>query len=579
VDPIDYVRALRRWWFVIVALTLVGFVAAFVTSSGSSTSYQATHILVQNSTNPDAVSLARAAFLTTSGEVPRAAAEALGEDPRAFRADVSVTTDATLNGLQITATDASPQRAVAIADAFANALTASLDQQADTAKSALLEKQRAAITALQTQLAGVPPDSAQAADLLSQIRTAQSDLADLESTVSATSGFTTLQPAAAARASSGTSRAARLAVGTIMGFLLGLVVALVLARFDTRIRSKEAAEAAFGAPVLAEVPQLRRRQRDEGTIIAVADPESLSAESYRGLRTALVVTSRVEAMAADGANRRRRKGTLPGSPGAPAPPTAATRVVLVASPGMGDGKTTTAANLAVAFAESGQSVLVLGCDLRRPELHTYFGGEPGPGLTEELAKPAGQASLTNIIRETGIPGVRFAPSGKPVEHPGELLARGLTLIQSARRFADVVIIDTAPLLATDDASVLLPLVDNVVIVCRAGRTSNEAATRARELLQRLVAPVAGVVLIGAAQLPSARSYYRLDYRSRPRVKRKTAAPEPEAASPDGSAAPASHASAPVAEAATSSAPQEFTPSNDHVVYKADAEATEESVET
>ena len=83
-----------------------------------------------------------------------------------------------------------------------------------------------------------------------------------------------------------------MAIGAIMGFLVGIVVALVLTRFDTRIRTKEAAEQAFGVQVLGEVPPLKRAHRSRKAIVAVADPESLSAEVYRGLRTALVVASR-----------------------------------------------------------------------------------------------------------------------------------------------------------------------------------------------------------------------------------------------------------------------------------------------
>ena len=107
-----------------------------------------------------------------------------------------------------------------------------------------------------------------------------------------------------------------------------------------------------------------------------------------------------------------------------------------------------------------------------------------------------------------------------MKHAGEYLTRGLDIIESARDLADVVIIDTAPLLATDDAAVLMPMVDTVVIVCKSGLTRSESATRARELLARLQAPVAGVALIAAKQLATARSYYR--YRSENRSRRPSA---------------------------------------------------------
>jgi capsular exopolysaccharide synthesis family protein len=499
-------------------LTLVGLLAAFVTSSdGGAPSYQGTHILGQDD-NSDIVSLARAAFLTTtSPDVARRVADELNEDPRHVTAGVSAEIDLNLNGLVITAVAESPQLAAARSEAFASALVASLDEQAQGERQVVVDQQLAVIAGLQAKLSATPAATPEATNVEDQIREAQDRLAEIEAATPSTAGLSTLQPAVASLTGESTSRPMRIAIGGAMGFLLGAVVALVLTRFDTRIRKKETAELAFGVPVLGEVPPLKRSFRSRKTIIAVADPESLSAEVYRGLRTALVVASGVRVSTAG--EPKMRGWSHPTSD-----PPREKLVVVVASAGMGEGKTTTSANLAVAFAESGRSVLLLGCDLRRPELHNYFDVPATPGLIDELQKPPNERSLTNIVRDTKVPGVRIAPSGDPIEHPGELLTRGLDLIAAARDLADVVVIDTAPLLATDDASVLVPLADAVVAVCRSGRTSVEAATRARELLQRLHAPLVGVVLIGAQQLASARSYYRVDYRSRPRAKKPAPSP-------------------------------------------------------
>ena len=512
-DPIDYLRALRRWWAVILCLTLVGLLAAFVTSrSNSGPHYQATTILAQAGDSGSTVSLARAAFLTTATDVSNLVAKELGEDPRLAARGVSAQSDITLNGVVITAVADSAKRATTVADAFGSALIMSLDQNAQAARQAAIDQQQQVIAGLESQLAAAPQFSTRVSDLQDQISQAQSQLSGIEANVPTSAGLSILQPAIAGRTGESTSRSMRVAIGAVMGLLLGIVVALVLTRFDSRIRTKEAAERAFEASVLAEIPTLKRSLRSRRAIIAVADPESLSAEMYRGLRTALIVASGVGATSQW---HSRPRSLRPGTP----QPQPGPFVVVVASPGMREGKTTTSANLAVAFAESGKRVLVLGCDLRRPELHNYFGTSCTPGLTEELMKPRQQQSLTDIIQDTNIPGVRIAPSGDPVDHPGELLTRSLDLVASARDLADVIVIDTAPLLATDDASVLLPLADAVVVVCRSGVTSIDAATRPRELLDRLRAPVAGVVLIGAEQLRSARSYYRTDYRSRQRSER------------------------------------------------------------
>lgn len=527
-EPVDYLRAMRQRWILIVALTLFGAVAAFATSSGDpAPSYQATHILIQDS-SPDQVQvdLARAAFLVTSGEVPVRVAEKLGEDPRQVLDGVTALTDVELNGLRITADEATPKRAAEVSDTFARELIGVLDEKAQLAKESQLKIQRQVVSDLQTQLAAAPPLSLQASAIQDQLSAAQGDLADRETSIPSTSGLRDFQFASPTPTNASTSRAARIAIGAIMGFLLGVVTALVLARFDTRIRTRELAESSFGAPVLAEIPPLKRSLRNRNTIVALADPESLASEGYRGLRTALVVATRPKPPAEDVTRRSSRARRPPA-----AEPNAL--VVLVASPGMGEGKTTTSANLGVTFAETGRRVILLGCDFRRPELHHYFGVDEEPGLTDELMKPPLQRSLANIIRDTKVPGLRIVPSGPPVEHPGELLTRGLDLVRSASDLADVVVIDTAPLLATDDASVLLPLADAVVLVCRSGRTSIEAAARARELLDRLGAPLAGLALIGTRQLGSARSYYRVDYRARTRPKKaqdqkkEASVPDPE----------------------------------------------------
>jgi capsular exopolysaccharide synthesis family protein len=523
VEPIDYLRALRQWWHVIVALTLVGFIAAFVTAGGDATEYQATHVLIEDS-GEGGISLARASFLATSGEVPEAVAEQLGGDPRALGSTVRATTDLELNGIRITATADTPDRAVVVADAFADQLVQSLDGQVEATRQEDIAAVNARIFDLTGQLLRAPPPATRDA-LQGQLEEALNEREDLERS-RATAGYSTIQEASAFAVGGSTSRTTRLAVGGLMGLLAGVIAALLLTRFDTRVRTKEAAEQAFGYPVLAEIPMLRRNLRGKYAMVTEADPESLAAESYRGLRTAMLATGQSRALEPDRGRSRRR----------PRPVTTSDRstgrVMLVASPGMGEGKTTTAANLAVAFAEAGRSVLVVGCDLRRPEIHLYFGLESSPGLSDVLQESEETRSFATVIHDTQIPGVQVVTSGSPIEHPGELLNRGLALLRSARTYADVVILDTAPLLATDDASVLVPLVDDVVLLCRSGRTSVEAAQRARQLLDRLNAPVIGVVLNGAMQLPSARSYYRMDYRSRGRgravpTKPIVADPEPQ----------------------------------------------------
>ena len=504
-EPVQYLRALRQWWYVIVLLTVVGFGAAIATTSTPTPSYDATHILVVESSDADSVDLARAAFLATNGDVPDRVAAVLSGDADALARSVFVESDEALEGLRITASSSDAERAELVADTFATELVTFLDERSATNYTAELQAATVARDAAFGALtaAGANATAAQR----NQYEDAVDRLAILVSDGAPTAGLATIGNTQVERTSSATtSRTMRAAVGGLVGLFLGLTVALVLARFDTRIRSRQRAEEAFRAPVIAEIPVVSRKIRKSHQIVTQSDPESIAAESYRGLRTALLVASGAQRVPATRAGRQLQRRPVEERRG---------RVVMVASPGMGEGKTTTSANLAVAFAESGREVIVVGCDLRRPELQSYFGLTDRPGMSDAL-KPGSNASLESVIRDTEIPRVRVITSGAPLEHPGELLAQGLPQIYALADIADIVIIDTAPLLATDDASVLLPLVDDVVVVCRAGRTPTEAGALASELLERLNARVVGVALIGAQQLPSARSYYRSDYRSRTR---------------------------------------------------------------
>ncbi len=521
-EPVQYLRALRQWWQVIVALTLVGFIAAFALTKTPVPEYTATHTIALDGTNTDSVTLSRAAFLTTTGQVQAQANAKLGPP----EPDVTATADSDLNGLQITATAATPERAVQVADTYTAELVAFLQNAAVTQYNAELATAQADVNTAAAAFAASGSNVNSPAS--SKYNSAVAHLQDLESQGTPTSGFSTLGTTSVDTVGGGSSRTSRAIIGGLVGFFLGVLLALVLARFDTRIRTRESAEAAFGVPVVAEIPMLPRKLRKQHAIVTESDPESLSAEAYRSLRTALVVSS--SAARTPDASRGTYNASAYGRPldwpHERSQPERG-RVIMVVSPGTSEGKTTTSANLAVAFAETGRSVLLLGLDLRRPELHQYFGLSEQPGMTDLLADHDPHRALSDVVRATPYPGITIATSGVPVEHPGELLARSLDLIASARVLADIVIIDTAPLLATDDAGVIMPLVDEVVLVCRSGRTPNDASRRARELLARLQAPLVGVTLIGVQSLRGSKSYYRSEYRSRkPPAHRGSREPSP-----------------------------------------------------
>ena len=225
-EPIHYVRALRQWWRVIAILTLIGLLAAALSWRAPVDGYAATRTLViddtAESSGPDVVSLARAAFLSTNSEVLQRVAGAVGDDAADLSSRITATPDETLNGVLITATAATPKRAEKIATTFADELVAYLDELAEKQHQKEVGRaERALAAASGTEAVGA----------------AQAQLNELNSEGLRSAGLAPIGSISVESEGSGTSRGLRALIGGLMGLLLGVVVALLLARFDTRIRA------------------------------------------------------------------------------------------------------------------------------------------------------------------------------------------------------------------------------------------------------------------------------------------------------------------------------------------------------
>jgi capsular exopolysaccharide synthesis family protein len=282
------------------------------------------------------------------------------------------------------------------------------------------------------------------------------------------------------------SRGLRAALGGTLGLLLGFALALVLAHLDSRLRTREEVYAAMRTPVVAEIPKLKRAARKRREITVLTAPLSPHADSYRGVRSAILHMPS-EVISGDWTPKR----SVPAQVGEPP---AASRAVLVTSGHASDGKTTSVANLAASFAETGLTVLVLDADVRKPDLHLMFDVPQGSGVSD-FVESRGQASITSLVRPTNVPGVSLITAGSKLEHPETLPARLGPMIQQARELADIVLVDAAPILAANDVFDLLPLVDTVLLVVRSGRLSESAGTRIAELLGRFQVSVTGIMLV------------------------------------------------------------------------------------
>jgi capsular exopolysaccharide synthesis family protein len=501
-DPVQYLYAIRRRWLVIVSAFVIALAAALLipggSSGASSTShsplYGATAILVnfQSASQLQLGDQTFAYMVTLPGVAARVAKTInYSGNPQDLTANVSATSDQTTGLLSVTAESPDPTRAALLANTFANETILFLQDLQAKANAAEANVLRAAMKPLRAQLSRlntqyIAPNSAQEA----YRNSIESRLSSLEGQIQpligppAPTGYVVAQVAVPQPIGPSTvsghlsflrSREGRGLVAAIVGLLAGVALALILERFDTRIRSKEAAEHYFHHPVLAEIPMLRFRG-GKG-IVSSTRPQSPSADAFRLLRTGLL------GGAVNGEGNGGRSWP---------------KAILVTSPASAEGKSTVVANLAASFSELGKRVLIVSCDFRRPAVHRLFNVPNVPGLFDALSMGYGPPVLNGLVTQTSFEGIRLVPSGATPARPGELLSSESmrTALAEARAMADVVLLDTAPVLAGSDPAPLIPEADAVLIVARAGRTTVNVAEWSTEVLKRLKAPVVGVVLNG-----------------------------------------------------------------------------------
>jgi non-specific protein-tyrosine kinase len=214
-------------------------------------------------------------------------------------------------------------------------------------------------------------------------------------------------------------------------------------------------------------------------LVTIEDPMAPASESYRSLRMNLQFAALDHKL----------------------------RTLLITSPGPGEGKTTTLANLAVTMAQMEQRVIIADCDLRRPFLHQLFGLSNDTGVTTMMVEDA--ALEQPPLQETSIKGLRLLASGALPPRPSDLLGsqRMATMIERLLQEADIVLFDAPPVMSATDAAVLATQVDGVLLVVSAGETKREQAQNAIERLQKVNANILGSVLNNVALDMNLASYY------------------------------------------------------------------------
>jgi capsular exopolysaccharide synthesis family protein len=286
----------------------------------------------------------------------------------------------------------------------------------------------------------------------------------------------------------------------LISLAAGIGLAFLLDYLDDSVKSSDDIGRYLGLPTLALIPYTGGSERrklnllpgkngeggaDSLALTAIQDNRSVVAEAYRHLRTSLLFSS------------------------AGKPP----QTILVTSTQPAEGKTTTAINTAVTLAKSGAEVVIIDCDLRRPRLHKHFGVSNASGLTSYLS---GDKNPGNLLQSCeGLPNLKVITSGPIPPNPAELLSSNemKNLLQFLKGDFQHIIIDSPPSVFFTDAAILSMIVDGVVLVALAGKSSIHLTRKFKQRLGSIGARIYGVVLNGIKSGSVEYSYYGYNYAS------------------------------------------------------------------
>jgi succinoglycan biosynthesis transport protein ExoP len=424
----------------------------------------------------------------------------LREDPRSLLDGLSVDVVAGAEFLVIHYRHPDPIEAHRRARAFANEYLNFRRQQAVDEILAASVTVRQRIEALESRLADLEARIADAAPsrqaaLASEAGTIEGQIAVLQVQLSELippAGLNVgqvVEPASVPDSPTFPNHSLNIALALFVGLALGVGLAFLRERLDDRIRGREDLEAQAGASALAVIPRVaNRKRREEARLVTHDEPRSAPSEAYRKLRTSLLFSASQREM----------------------------RSLLVTSPHVEEGKTTTVSNLGVALAQAGKRVILIDADLRKPKLHEFFSLNGQVGLTNVLA---GEADLWEAAVQSHVDNLSVLPSGPIPGNPAELLSSDQmgALLEELSKAAEFLVIDSAPVLVAADATILATLVDGVLLVADAGKTSRGSVGHARIQLDQVSANVVGAVLnnFDFTKAQAYKYYYQYYYVSRP----------------------------------------------------------------
>lgn len=465
-----YLRAVRRNWLLVVGITLMAFAVAAATTLPKAPTYEASATILvspvagneQNLINLGVVvetgepvrTVQTAAALVDSLPAAQAVAARLGNGWTAGRVQsaVSVSPLGESEVLNVTAQSDSGVGAARLANAFAQAAVAYRGTIVQRNIHAQLNELNARLKEASGEGGGLA-DVSLAQQLATRIAALRA--------ASVSGGDPTLSVAELATPTTSPSGAPHwliLLLSVIAGLAIGSVAALAVEFFNRRVRDLDEVETMFAVPVLAAVPHVDGGGRRGGL-----RPSSFPPTAFEQLRMLRVQLSYREQASA----------------------------IMVTSAGSGDGKTTLSTALAAAFAETGEEVILMDLDLRKPDL------APLLGVKSRRSVSLVDASLEELLAPVpDLPGVRvMATPPSSVAMLSMFLARLPKLLAEAKESADHVVVDAAPVGIASESLQIAQACDQVIVAVRPGHTDRRLLSNSRDMLARSGAPVVGVVVV------------------------------------------------------------------------------------
>jgi capsular exopolysaccharide synthesis family protein len=502
----DHVQIVRRRWRIPALSTALGILAALGLSALQDPLYQAEAVVLlepsqtsNTATVMDPDEVATQARVVASAQVADRVVQALDLDtePDALLRSVSVEVLEQTRTVGITAQRPTAEEAAAVADAFAEGYlefrAEAAAQTASSVRDALISQLgavRGQLSLVREELANLGDRprrrqilEAQEQGLVTREAELRTEISLTQVVDSATRGGGQVLREAGVPGTPVQPRPVRAAgFGALIGLVVGLLLAYVRDRFDDGIREEHQLQsAAGGRPVLGRIPQ---EVGDRSRLATLLAPSSPASEAYRTL------TANIRFLGA--AHEHRARGEL----------------LMVSSAVASEGKTTLAANVAVTAARVGLRVLLVDADLRHPDAVGRFGVSMPLGLSHVLA---GQAGLDEVVYDAdglGVPGLSLMAAGVVPPNAAELLAgpRAAALWDELRSQADLVVVDTPPVLRVADTLEIAGRADLVILVARHGVSRAHEVGAAVERIRQVGGSVAGVAWCGIPDRQAAYGY-------------------------------------------------------------------------